>query len=67
VNINAIAPGISAALAATVTGLFVAIPSLFGYNYLITRNKETTAQMQVFVDTLVTRMAENYSDPTAAH
>lgn len=67
VNINAIAPGISAALAATVTGLFVAIPSLFGYNYLITRNKEITAQMQVFVDTLVTRMAENHSDPDSRH
>ncbi len=66
VNINAIAPGISAALAATVTGLMVAIPSLFGYNYLITRNKETVAQMQVFIDTLVTRMAENYCHPHSA-
>ena len=66
VNINAIAPGISAALAATVTGLMVAIPALFGYNYLITRNKETIAQMQVFIDTLVTRMAEKHCDPSAA-
>ena len=66
VNINAIAPGISAALAATVTGLMVAIPALFGYNYLITRNKETIAQMQVFIDTLVTRMAETHCDPSAA-
>ena len=65
VNINAIAPGISAALAATVTGLMVAIPALFGYNYLLTRNKETIAQMQVFIDTLVTRMAENYCHPAA--
>ncbi len=35
VNINAIAPGIAAALVATVAGLGVAIPALFGYNYLI--------------------------------
>jgi biopolymer transport protein ExbB len=39
VNVNAIAPGISAALLATVAGLFVAIPALFGYNYLLIRNK----------------------------
>jgi biopolymer transport protein ExbB len=58
VNINAIAPGISAALLATVAGLFVAIPALFGYNYLLTRNKTVTANMQVFVDEFVTRLAE---------
>jgi biopolymer transport protein ExbB len=58
VNINAIAPGISAALLATVAGLFVAIPALFGYNYLLTRNRSVTANMQVFVDEFVTRLAE---------
>ena len=58
VNINAIAPGISAALLATVAGLFVAIPALFGYNYLLTRNRAVTANMQVFVDEFVTRLAE---------
>ena len=65
VNINAIAPGISAALAATVAGLFVAIPALFGYNYLVTRVKETAAEMQVFVDAFISRMAESYNDPAA--
>ena len=40
VNINAIAPGISAALLATVAGLAVAIPALFGYNYLIIAHQE---------------------------
>jgi biopolymer transport protein ExbB len=60
VNVNAIAPGIAAALVATVAGLFVAIPALFGYNYLLTRIKEITAQMHVFVDAFIARMAENY-------
>ena len=60
VNINAIAPGISAALLATVAGLAVAIPALFGYNILITRNKNVSADMHVFVDEFVTRMAELY-------
>ena len=55
---NAIAPGIAAALLATVAGLFVAIPALFGYNYLLIRNKNVTANMQVFVDEFVTRLAE---------
>jgi biopolymer transport protein ExbB len=61
VNVNAIAPGIAAALVATVAGLGVAIPALFGYNYLISRIKDLTSDVQVFVDELVTRMAEFYS------
>ena len=61
VNVNAIAPGISAALLATVAGLAVAIPALFGYNYLIIRNKNVSANMQVFVDEFVTRLSELYS------
>ena len=65
VNVNAIAPGISAALAATVAGLIVAIPALFGYNYLTSRIRDVIADMQVFVDEFVTRMAEDYS-PAAA-
>jgi biopolymer transport protein ExbB len=61
VNINAIAPGIAAALLATVAGLTVAIPSLFGYNYLITRIKSITADMQSFTDEFITKMAEAHT------
>jgi biopolymer transport protein ExbB len=61
VNVNAIAPGIAAALVATVAGLAVAIPALFGYNWLLTRVKEISASMQVFIDELVTKLAEAYS------
>jgi biopolymer transport protein ExbB len=61
VNVNSIAPGIAAALAATVAGLAVAIPALFGYNWLNTQIKEINADMRVFVDEFVTRIAEHYS------
>ncbi len=58
VNVNAIAPGIAAALLATVAGLGVAIPALFGYNWLASRIKNISADMQIFVDEFVTRAAE---------
>ncbi|MBC7781727.1 MAG: DUF2341 domain-containing protein [Proteobacteria bacterium] len=61
VNVNAIAPGIAAALLATVAGLGVAIPALFGYNYLATRIKTVNTDMQVFVEEFMARMAERYS------
>jgi len=60
VNVNAIAPGIAAALLATVAGLAVAIPALFGYNYLASRIKNVSADMQIFVDEFITRVAEEY-------
>ena len=60
VNVNAIAPGIAAALAATVAGLAVAIPALFGYNYLLSRVKEATSDMHIFIDEFVTKIAEYY-------
>jgi biopolymer transport protein ExbB len=62
VNVNSIAPGIAAALVATVAGLAVAIPALFGYNYLASRIKNITTDMQVFADELITKFAENYSN-----
>jgi biopolymer transport protein ExbB len=60
VNVNAIAPGIAAALAATVAGLAVAIPALFGYNYLLSNVKNATSDMHVFIDEFVTKIAEYY-------
>lgn len=62
VNINAIAPGMSAALLATVAGLAVAIPALFGYNYLGSKIKDISADMQVFVDEFITKVSEYYGE-----
>ena len=61
VNVNSIAPGIAAALAATVAGLAVAIPALFGYNYLGQKIKDIDANTQVFADEFITRIAEHYA------
>jgi biopolymer transport protein ExbB len=61
VNVTAIAPGVAGALLATVAGLAVAIPALFGYNYLIALVKNATSDMGVFIDEFVTRIAEYYS------
>jgi biopolymer transport protein ExbB len=62
VNVNAIAPGIAAALLATIAGLSCAIPSLFGYNYLNTQIAAIGDELRVFVDRLVTRLAEMQAD-----
>lgn len=65
VNINAIAPGIAAALLATVAGLAVAIPSLFGYNYLLSRIEEIDTENRIFIDELEKRIAETYRGAAA--
>jgi len=61
VNVNSIAPGIAAALVATVAGLAVAIPALLAYNYLGTRIREIQSDMRVFADEFIARIAEEYS------
>ncbi|RYD61981.1 MAG: hypothetical protein EOP83_15765 [Verrucomicrobiaceae bacterium] len=60
VDVNSIAPGIASALLATVAGLVVAIPALFVYSYLNTRIKDMVAEMHVFIDEFVAKMAEFY-------
>lgn len=60
VNIAAIAPGMAAALLATVAGLGVAIPALFGYNYLGSKAKDISADMHVFADEFEARVNEYY-------
>ncbi|WP_424191849.1 MotA/TolQ/ExbB proton channel family protein [Ampullimonas aquatilis] len=61
VNINAIAPGIAAALLATVAGLSVAIPSLFAYNWLSSRIQNLVDEMDMFVDEFIPCIAEIYT------
>ena len=66
VNVNAIAPGIAAALLATVAGMSCAIPSLFAYNYMNSRISTMADEMRVFVDRLITRLAEMQAESAEA-
>jgi biopolymer transport protein ExbB len=61
-NLTAIAPGIASALAATVSGLLVAIPALFAYNYLVTQVKTITADVSLFMDELLMKVEGSYGD-----
>ncbi|MDY6822757.1 MAG: MotA/TolQ/ExbB proton channel family protein [Thermodesulfobacteriota bacterium] len=61
-NIMAIAPGVASALSTTVFGLIVAIPALFGYNYLTSRIKAITVDLNVFVDDFAKDIDERYGD-----
>jgi biopolymer transport protein ExbB len=57
-NIMAIAPGVASALSTTVFGLIVAIPALFGYNFLASRIKQITAKLGVFIDDFTVEMEQ---------
>ena len=65
VDINSVAPGMAAALLCTAAGLGVAIPALFGYNWLASRSDAIAADMAVFVDEFATRLAEEHGDGRA--
>ncbi|WP_317204044.1 DUF2341 domain-containing protein [Janthinobacterium sp.] len=62
VDINSVAPGMAAALLCTAAGLGVAIPALFGYNWLAARADAISADMAVFVDEFATRLAEEQGE-----
>ncbi len=56
VNVNTIAPGVAAALTTTVMGLIVAIPALFGYNYISGGIGRRVASMEVFIERFISKL-----------
>jgi len=56
----AMAPGVSAALITTVAGLLVAIPSMFGYNWLVHTLRVLTVDLDNFAQDLVSKMETEY-------
>ncbi len=55
-NIQMLAPGVSGALLTTVAGLVVAIPSVFGYNFLLTHTKIMMTELENFASSLADRI-----------
>ena len=56
----AMAPGVAAALITTVAGLLVAIPSMFGYNWLVHSLRVLTVELDNFAQDLVSKMETEY-------
>jgi biopolymer transport protein ExbB/TolQ len=54
------APGVSAALVTTVAGLLVAIPSMFGYNWLVHNLRAFTVELDNFAQELVSKMETEF-------
>lgn len=52
VSLQNLAPGVSGALLTTVAALLVAIPSVFGYNYLVSKTKQMVVDLENFASTL---------------
>ena len=52
VTLQQLAPGVAGALLTTVAGLFVAIPAVFGYNYLTSQSRELMTDTENFASLL---------------
>lgn len=59
-SLAAMAPGVSAALITTVTGLLVAIPAMFGYNYLVTTVRGMIVELDNFASELTSALEHRY-------
>ena len=61
-SLTAMAPGVAGALLATVVGLFVAIPAMFAYNYMVTMVRSITQELDNFVTEYATAIEHAYVD-----
>jgi len=59
-SLTTMAPGVAAALITTVAGLLVAIPSMFGYNWLVHSLRVLTVELDNFAQELVSKMETEY-------
>ena len=59
-DLATMAPGVAAALATTVAGLLVAIPSMFGYNWLVHNLRVLTVELDNFAQELVSKIETEY-------
>src|ERR1051325_6022763 len=61
-SLQARAPGVAGALIATVTVLFVAIPAMFAYNYMVTSIRAITQELDAFASEYATALEHKYVD-----
>lgn len=59
-NLAAMAPGVSGALITTVVGLLVAIPAMFGYNFLVTSIRSLIVECDNFAAELASEIEHRY-------
>lgn len=59
-TLQQMAPGVAAALITTVAGLLVAIPSMFGYNWLVHNLRVLSVELDNFAQELVSKMETEY-------
>lgn len=65
-GLRALAPGLSSAMLTTVAGLIVAIPSIFGYNYLVSRVRQQIARIEHFAADFASILDRHFVDHRAA-
>jgi biopolymer transport protein TolQ len=61
-SLTAMAPGVAAALVATVTGLLVAIPAMFGYNFMVTTIRHMTQELDGFATRYANQIEHTFVD-----
>jgi biopolymer transport protein TolQ len=61
-SLMAMAPGVAGALIATVTGLLVAIPAMFGYNFMVTTIRHITQELDGFAARYANQIEHAYVD-----
>lgn len=61
-SLTAMAPGVAGALIATVIGLFVAIPAMFAYNFMVTKIRAITQDLDLFTSELANQIQHFYVD-----
>jgi len=66
-SLTTLAPGVSGALITTVTGLLVAIPAMFGYNFLVVTIRGMTVELDNFAGELAAAFDHRYLDTGRVH
>jgi biopolymer transport protein TolQ len=61
-SLTAMAPGVAGALIATVVGLLVAIPAMFAYNFMVTKIRAFTQELDAFAIRFAAQIEHTYVD-----